>query len=173
MAVRAQWTRSGVVGGREGAVLTRGYISGASELRAALARLEQGMRDEVLAGATLAGGKVLEERWKQMVALGPAPVHYRDAIAASARPGKRGATGIVQVTKLAGVPDDEQPRAYAARLEFGSQRATKQTLASGRTDFASRGRTAQPSLRPAFDACKGEMLDAMADELKRLIAAAT
>lgn len=169
--VRAQWTRTGVVGGREGAVLSRGYIRGGPELMAALQRLAQGLKDELLTQATQAGADVLAKEWR-----GKVPVldgNYRSAIEAKAKPGKIGATGLVQVGSAPGVPPDEQPRLYAARLEFGSARATKATRSAGRTDYARRERKAQPSLRPAFDSCKGEMLDAMSDTIRSLIERST
>lgn len=168
--IRAQWTRTGVVGGRQGAVLSRGYIRGGPELLAALQRLEQGTKDELLAQATQAGGDVLKDAWKQRVPVLDA--NYRDAIEAKAKPGKIGATGVVQVGQAPGVPDDEQPRAYAARLEFGSYNTTASMAASG-VRGSGRGRRAQPSLRPAFDSCKGQMLDAMSDEVRILIERAT
>lgn len=163
--VRAAWTRTGVVGGRQGAVLSRGYIRGGPKLLAALQRLEKSVKDEYLAKATQAGADVLKEAWKSRVPVLDA--NYRDAIEAKAKPGKVGATGLVQVGK-AGVPDDEQPGLYAARLEFGSYNTTMSMASSG-IRGSGRGRVAQPSLRPAFDSCKSEMLDTMSDEVKRLI----
>jgi len=168
--VRAQWTRTGVVGGHQGAVLSRGYIRGGPELLAALQRLEQGLKDELLAKATQAGGDVLKEAWKRRVPVLDA--NYRDAIEAKAKPGKIGATGVVQIGKAGGVADDEQPRLYAARLEFGSYNTTAAMAASG-VRGSGRGRKAQPSLRPAFDSCKGDMLDTMSDEIRDLIERAT
>jgi HK97 gp10 family phage protein len=169
--IRATRTRTGVIGSRAGSTTVRGYIRGGPELMRALARLEQGVKDALLQKATLAGGKVLEEAWKERVPIKDG--NYRAAITAQAKPGKRGATGLVSVKDVPGVDKEDQPKLYASRLEFGSARATHATLTSGRTDFASRGRVAQPSLRPAFDSVQGEMLDAMADEVKRLIEAAT
>ena len=95
--VRAQWTRSGVVGGRQGAVMSRGYIRGGPELIRALQRLEQGTKDELLVKATRAGADILRDAWKRMVPT--YEFHYREAIEAKAKPGKIGATGLVQVGK--------------------------------------------------------------------------
>jgi hypothetical protein len=177
MAVRSTRTRSGVVGGRSGAVNAYGYIRGGPELAAALARLQKGMRDDLLQQATLAGGKVLEKAWRERVqssiGTGPGVAHYAEAIEAKARPGKKGATGLVGLKPMATSEGEAHPREYASRFEFGSARATHETLVSGRTDFASRGRAAVPTLRPAYDSAEAEMLDAMSDELKRLIEAAT
>lgn len=163
-------TRTGAITS-SGGVTSSGYIRGGPEMLAALSRLEQGVKDELLAQATQAGADVLADEWKARV-----PVldrNYQQGITASAKPGKIGATGLVRVKAVPGLKTIDQPYRYAARLEFGSARATKATLTAGRTDYASRGRAAQPSLRPAFDAVQGRMLDAMADEIRRLIERAT
>jgi hypothetical protein len=178
MATFSQRTRTGVVGGKQGAVNAYGYIRGGPELAKALARLEHGLRDELLQKAVLAGGKVLEEKWKEQVlsrvGRGPGTAHYADAIEATARPGKKGATGLVALKRSVPLSEGEShPREYASRLEFGSARATAATLSSGRSDFASRGRAAVATLRPAFDSAQGRMLDAMSDELAKLIEDAT
>lgn len=169
--IRATRTRTGVVGARAGAVSNKVYFRGAEQMRAALRRLSEGTRDELLTEATKAAGDVLAEEWSSRVPVDEA--HYREAIVAEARPGKKGATGIVKVGNAPGVPRKDQPRRYASRLEFGSARATLETLKSGRTDFNRRERKAQPSLRPAFDACRERMVDAMGDALARLIERAT
>jgi hypothetical protein len=168
--IRAQWTRTGVIGGREGAVLTRGYIRGGPELSRALARLSKGMRDDLLQRATQAGGEVLAVAWRDRVPVDDG--NYRDAIEAVGKPGKNGATALVRLKPVMGLPNDQQPRLYAPRLEYGSAAYSEQSLRRG-TSGGKRTRRAQPSLRPAFDAVKGEMLDAMTDEIRRLIAAAT
>lgn len=165
--IRATRTRTGVVGGRAGAVSNKVYFRGAEELRKALQRISQNTRDELLTEATQAAGDVLAEEWKSRVPIDDG--HYRDAIVAEARPGKRGATGIVKVGNAPGVKRKDQPRRYASRLEFGSARATLETLKSGRSDFDQRERSAQPSLRPAFDTVRDRMVDAMGDVLRRLI----
>lgn len=170
--------------GRSGAVLTRGYIAGGAELIAALERLRAGLKDELLVQATWAGADVLKDEWKSRV-----PVEdgdYRDAIVASAKPGKKGATGLVQVGSAAGVPTNQQPRRYAARLEFGTGEFGKWWTDTPQVEYnidpskikvherrGPRKRAAQPSLRPAFDSCKGQMLDTISDTLRRLIEQAT
>jgi HK97 gp10 family phage protein len=151
-------TRTGVLGSR-GGVRVDARLVGGPQLAAALARLEKGMRDDLLQRATLAGGKVLEAEWKAQAAsrigLGPGTAHYVEAIEATARPGKRGATGLVRLGKEPTSEGEAQPVAYAMQLEFGG-----------------RGQPARPTLRPAFDSAKGDMLDAMSDELRALIEAA-
>ena len=78
-------------------------LRGGPQLAAALANLEKGMKDELLQKATKAAAEVLEEAWKarasSMVGLGPGTAHFVEAIESSARPGKRGATGIVRLGK--------------------------------------------------------------------------
>ena len=165
--IRATSTRTGVVGARAGSVSNKVYFRGAEEMRKALQRIEKSTRDELLVEATQAAGDVLAAEWKARVPVDDG--NYRAAIEAKAKAGSRGATGIVRVGNAPGVPRDEQPRRYASRLEFGSARATLQTLKEGRHDFASRERKAQPSLRPAFDTVRERMVDAMGDVLRRLI----
>lgn len=146
-------------------------LTGADDLLRALGRLEKGMRDEMLKQATQAAGDVLADAWRARV-----PVEdgdYRSAIRARARAGKKGATGVVDIAPGKASDGGDGPRAYAPTLEFGRARATARTLASGRSDFERRHRRAQPSLRPAFDASEGKMLEAMSDTLRSLIEGAT
>lgn len=131
-------------------------LRGGPELKRALDRLEKGLADDLIVRATRAGAEVLAEAWRERVPVDDG--NYRAAIKANARPGKRGATGLVSIVGTGGAPREERPAFYAPRLEFGS---------------SVRGFRAQPSLRPAFDASQGKMLDAMSDELRKLIEAAT
>lgn len=174
--VRSQWTRTGVIGGREGAVTSRGYIRGSAELIAALQRLGQGTKDELLARATYKGAKVLADEWRDRVPVKDG--NYREAIFARSKAGRIGATGIVSLRLVPGLAKNDQPRLYASRLEFGSARYSKEQYMStlhGLSDGlpTGRARRAQPSLRPAFDSCSGQMLDSMSDEIRRLIEAVT
>jgi hypothetical protein len=166
-------TRSGVLRGREGAVSTRAYIRGGPELARALANIEKATRDDMLQRATLAGGEVLAEAWRgnvrSLIGTGPGTAHYAEAIEATARPGKRGATGLVSLAKdVALSAGESHPREYAPRYEFGSTTRSLAQFKAGVT-IAGRSRAAVPTLRPAFDSVKGDMLDAMSDELRRLI----
>lgn len=160
-----------VVRGREGGVFAKAYIRGGPEAARRLSKLAKDLSDQAMAQATLAGAEVIAEEWRRLV-----PVEDRDyqgAIATSASPGRHGATALVFIDDAPGLEESQQPRNYAPRLEFGSLRATLKTLKQGRTDFARRGRVARPSLRPAYDARKGEAIDAMAYELRHLIGKAT
>lgn len=181
--MRATRTRTGVVGARAGAVNAKVYYAGAAEMRAALRRLEQGMRDELLVEATQAAGDVLAEAWRANVPVEEG--NYRAAIEAKAKAGSRGATGIVRVGNAPGVKRQDQPRRYAARLEFGSSsfaasdapydatyNLDPSKFSAGRRK-GTRRRAAQPSLRPAFDSSRDRMVDAMGDVLLRLIERAT
>ena len=169
--VVAARTRSGVIGGREGAVLTRGYIRGASDLRAALAGLESRvLQTSLMRDAVLASAKVLEEAWQEEVlariGIGPGVAHYAEAIEARARRGRTGATGLVGLKDVPVSDGEAHPREYASRFEFGSTKRSLEQLKTGRT-IAGRTRAAVPTLRPAFDRSVVQMFDVMADELRR------
>lgn len=175
--IRASYTQGGsAIGSRAGSTSVKAYIRGGPELAKALARLEKGVRDELLVAVTKAGGEVLAKAWAENVraniGTGPGVAHYAEAIESDAKPGKRGATGIVRLKAMPTAEGEDHPRAYAARFEYGSAYASKAAFASG-TAGAGRVRHAVPTLRPAFDANQGRMVDAMAAEAKRLIEAAS
>jgi len=91
--------------------------------------------------ATKAGAEVLQEEWKARV-----PVlegHYRDSIATV----EQGPDTAVGVGPVPGVPPNEQPTLYAAKLEF----------------------TNRPALRPAIDAAGRRIGEAMGDEVEVMI----
>ena len=129
-------------------------LVGGPLLMAALARLEIGLRGELLKDAVRDGGEVIVDAWKAKVPVLDA--HYQDSIRVQARATQGGATGIVGVGPIRGLPQNEQPRWYAAGLEYGG-----------------RGRGAQPSARPAFDTSKQRASDAIEDKLRELIGRAT
>ncbi len=129
-------------------------LVGGPLLMAALARLEIGLRGELLKDAVRDGGEVIVDAWKAKVPVLDA--NYQDSIRVQARATKGGATGIVGVGPIRGLPRNEQPRWYAARLEYGD-----------------RSRGAQPSARPAFDTSKQRAGDAIEDKLRDLIGRAT
>lgn len=149
---------------------TRVYIRGAAELSRALARLGKEMSDEAMAQATLAGAEVLKEAWAAAVPVDDG--NYRDSITAMASPGREGATAVVFPGTVAGVEERDQPRNYAARLEYGSFAYSKAAFKRG-SQGAGRRRSAQPSLRPAYDASTGRMVAAMESELRWIIERAT
>lgn len=98
--------------------------------------------------AAEAAGRELAEAWRADV-----PVldgHYRDSIGvARDRDASRSqASAIVTPLWVPGLPDGEQPMAYAARLEFGDEE-----------------RSADPSAGPAFDGSIDGQVDAAADVL--------
>ena len=129
-------------------------LVGGPLLVAALVRLEIGLRGELLKDAVRDGGEVVVDAWKAKVPT--LDYHYQNAIRVQARATKGGAEGIVGVGPIRGLPRNEQPRWYAARLEYGD-----------------RSRGAQPSARPAFDTSKQRASDAIEDKLRELIGRAT
>ena len=171
--------------GREGAVFTGAYIRGGPELARKLRLIEKATRDVMLAEVTRTGGEVVAGEWRQQVrssvGLGPGIAHYAEAIDTLANPGKRGATAVVGLKKVAVSKGEAQPRDYASRLEFGSAGwvlgdkaaiitynldPSKITISKRR---GGRRRVARPTLRPAFDASKGRALDAMGRRAWQLI----
>lgn len=156
-----------VLRGREGGVSVRAYIRGGPEMARKLAAIRRDLAVQGMVQAVLAGADVLAVEWRARV-----PVfegHYRNSITAVASQGKEGATGLVYPADVPGVPDNEQPRRYAARLEFGSAAQTKRMLKRGIGADPGRRRRPQPSLRPAFDNVKGQMVDAIGSELRHVI----
>ena len=149
---------------------TRVYFRGAAELSAALKRLGDAMSEEALAIALLAGAEVLREAWSARVPVDDGD--YRDSITALSSPGKVGATAVVFPGDVAGLSASQQPRNYAPRLEFGSAAYSKAALKRG-TAGSGRVRGAQPSMRPAYDSCVGQMVAAIEGELRHIIERAT
>lgn len=149
---------------------TRVYLRGAAELSRALGRLKDGMNDDAMAQALLAPADVLKEAWAERVPVKDG--NYRASITALASRGRVGATAVVFPADVPGVPDREQPRNYAARLEFGSFGFSKAAFKRG-TQGEGRRRVAQPSMRPAYDANVGKMVAALEDELRHIIEANT
>jgi HK97 gp10 family phage protein len=139
--------------GRRGRVLATRFaasIEGGPELAAALARLDDAVRVRAAKDAVLAAGGVLAHEWRSRVPILDA--NYQHSLDAATRAGKTkvGASGSVAPRKVAGVPDDEQPTRYAARLEFGDA-----------------DRPAEPSARPAFDATREQAVQAAGDVLAK------
>jgi hypothetical protein len=90
----------------------------------------------------------LADEWQGRVPVLDANYQHSLEGAERAAKTKSGASGSVAPRRVSGLPDDEQPFAYAARLEFGD------------TD-----RAAEPSARPAFDASSDHAVEAAADVL--------
>jgi HK97 gp10 family phage protein len=137
--------------GRRGRVLSTRFqatLEGGPELAAALARLGDAVRVKASKEALLAAGGVLATEWRSRVPVLDA--NYQRSLDAAPRAGKTkaGASGSVAPRKVAGLPDDEQPTRYAARLEFGDA-----------------DRPAEPSARPAFDVTRERAVQAAGDVL--------
>jgi HK97 gp10 family phage protein len=137
--------------GRRGRVMSTRFqatIEGGPELAAVLTRLDDAVRVKASKDALLAAGGVIADDWQERVPVLDA--HYRDSLEGAERAArtKAGASGSVAPRKVSGLPDDEQPLAYAARLEFGDA-----------------DRTAEPSARPAFDVSSNHAVEAAADVL--------
>jgi HK97 gp10 family phage protein len=147
-------------------VTTKAYLRGGPELMRRLQRLSDEVSERVAAQALLAGADVIADEWRALVP--KFERHYEHSITAASSPGRKGATGIVYPADIPGLPDNEQPRRYAARLEWGSLRTTKKMLKRGLI-VPGRARRQQPSARPAFDAAKGRATDAIADELRDVL----
>lgn len=147
-------------------VRARFSIRGIPEMQRRLARLNADLSGHAAAAALLAGGEVLRQRWSATVPVKDG--HYRDSITAVASPGNRGATGLVYPADIPGLPDSQQPRRYAARLEFGSARQSKKQAKRG-VFTPGRARAMQPSLRPAYDTSKAQMQKAIEHELAYIL----
>jgi HK97 gp10 family phage protein len=123
-------------------------VEGGAKLARALTRLDDAVRVKASKGALLAAGGVIADDWQGRVPVLDAD--YRTSLEGAERAArtKFGASGSVAPRKMSGLPDDEQPFAYAARLEFGDA-----------------DRAAEPSARPAFDASSNHAVEAAADVL--------
>ena len=139
--------------GRKGRVLATRFqatLEGGPELAAALARLDDAVRVRAAKDAVLAAGGVLATEWRSRVPVLDANYQASLDNAPRAAKTKAGASGSVAPRKVAGVPDDEQPTRYAARLEFGDA-----------------DRPAEPSARPAFDTARERAVQAAGDVLAK------
>jgi HK97 gp10 family phage protein len=139
--------------GRGGRVLESRFqatLEGGPELAAALARLDEAVRVRAAKDALLAAGGVIAAEWQTRV-----PVldgDYQRSLEGTARAAKTraGASGSVGPRKVPGLPEGDQPVAYAARLEFGDA-----------------DRPAEPSARPAFDAARERAVRAAEEVLRQ------
>jgi hypothetical protein len=125
-------------------------LEGGPELGAALARLDDAVRVKESKDALLAAVGVLADEWQGRVPVLDA--NYRSSLEGAARAAKTkaGASGSVALRKVPGLPDEDQPFAYAARLEFGDA-----------------DRPAEPSARPAFDIARERAVQAAGDVLAK------
>lgn len=117
-------------------------------LQRMLDQLETGLRVGASRKAVNAWGDVVEKEWKSR-----APVldgHFRDSIKKRTNSTKVGANGSVAPRKVPGLPDNQQPTAYAAQLEWGG-----------------RGRSPRPSARASHAASKARAMEAAESVLRR------
>jgi hypothetical protein len=154
----------------------KAYLSGGPELAAALQKLVNGVSTEVIMQATIAGGDVIAKEWQGRAPVGQEPEDkhpgaYRDSIRAMpARPrsgpaGITGATVVITTATVPGLSKEEQPRNYAAKLEFGSS-----GRARARSGKGAKAAVARPSARPAFDASQDAAAAAVEAKLRELVA---
>jgi HK97 gp10 family phage protein len=141
------------VTGRRGTVLATRFgatLEGGPELAAALARLDDAVRVRAAKDAVLAAGDVIATEWRSRVPVLDA--NYQRSLEGAQRAAKTkaGASGSVPPRKVPGLPDGDQPVAYAARLEFGDA-----------------DRPAEPSARPAFDTARDRAVQAVGDVLAK------
>lgn len=141
-----------VMGRRGGAMATkfRATLEGGPELVAALAKLDDAVRVKASKDALFAAGGVLASEWQGRVPVLDANYQRSLDDAQRAAKTKAGASGSVAPRKVPGLPDEDQPGAYAARLEFGDA-----------------DRAAEPSARPAFDASQQRAVQAAGDVLAK------
>ena len=139
--------------GRRGRVMATKFqatLEGGPELAAALAKLDDAVRVKASKDALLAAGGVIAKEWQGRVPVLDA--NYQRSLGGAAKAGKTktGASGSVAPRKVPGLPDGDQPFAYAARLEFGDA-----------------DRPAEPSARPAFDTARERAVQAAGDVLAK------
>jgi HK97 gp10 family phage protein len=134
-------------------------IEGGPQLARALSALDRKVRQDVAKEALTEGGRIIADAWANMAPVGSPPEDehpgaYRrslsDNASVTARSSASGATAAIRPAVLSDLPDDQQPRLYAARLEFGDA-----------------DRDAEPSARPAFDAAQRPALAAISERLTR------
>lgn len=130
-------------------------LLGGPELNAKLLALDAKIKKTVAAEALKAGGRVIADEWSARVPIGkapddPHPGAYRAALeqedAVRAKGTKMGALGSVSPGVVAGIDEGDQPRVYAAKLEFAD---------------------GEPSARPAFDASRDRAGQAIEDTLRK------
>jgi hypothetical protein len=133
-----------------------GHIEGGKGSAAALRALDETVRVVVAKEAVQAMGEPIEQAWKHKLPTGPEPVHMADAVKLRVTKSKSGANGNIQPRKVRGLDADEQPRAYAQKLERGGRHTP-----------------ARPAARPAFDQNRERALEAGERVLRAGIARVT
>jgi len=134
--------------GRSSSKFTAALIGG-PELAAKLKALDAKVAKEYGKAALKEGGLVIAEEWAARVPVLDgnyrASLQQEDTVKTTGT--KTGALGSVRPTIVGGIPLEEQPILYAAKLEFQSE----------------------PSARPAFDASRDEAAQVVGDILGGLI----
>lgn len=157
--ITANRTKRGKVSG----TMFTAHLVGGPELQAALSQLTEKLQTKAAKDAVQAMVDVFVPAWSAR-----APVEegtdregrYRDSIEGQVRKAKTGAQGSVHPGVVEGLEDDEQPRRYAPRLEFGGRAGTAGQ--EGTRSWVA----AQPSARPAFDAVQGAAVEAASAVLR-------
>jgi hypothetical protein len=128
------------------------YLEGGPELAAKLNALDAKVKKQLAHDALMAGGGVIAAEWARRVPIGerpkdPHPGAYRQAMEQpdAVMVTKSGSSGSVRPGYVNGIDDGDQPRVYAARLEYAD---------------------GEPSARPAFDAARQAASDAIEQVLK-------
>lgn len=135
----------------------RAYLEGGPELAAKLQALDKKVRLQYSKDAVMAGAKLIAAEWSSRAPVGQPPEEtpgaYRESLLApdAIKVGgtKNGARGTIRPGTYAALPENLQPRLYAAKLEFVD---------------------GEPSARPAFDAAQDAAVAAIADVLKKAVA---
>lgn len=129
------------------------YLEGGPELARRLDAMDADIAERAVVDALRAGGRIIADTWSAMAPVGTPPEDehpgaYQRALAApeavNVAPIVGGASGAVSPAWLGELADDQQPRVYAAVLEFGDET-----------------REPEPSARPAFDAALDPALAAI------------
>lgn len=133
-------------------------IEGGPELAAKLGALDIKVRKDASKEALSNAGRLIADIWADVVPIGnpphdPHPGAYqramRDEKAVTTRATANGASGAVRPAVLSELADDQQPRVYAAVLEFGDG-----------------NREAEPSARPAFEASLPEAVRLISETIR-------
>lgn len=146
---------------RPSATKFKAIIEGGPQLAKALLALDTKVRQKAAKEALANAGREIADEWAVMVPIGEAPEDphpgayqrsLRDQGAVTVRATKNGASGSVRPAVLPELADDDQPRVYAAVLEFGDA-----------------DRAAQPSARPAFESALPRALRTIGDSLRMVL----
>jgi len=150
----------------------RAVILNAPQVMAQISKLSILVSGPIADRAVTNGGEVIRDKWRDLVQAqftsDRSEGNYERAIIvrkASVRETEegtlKGASVYIYPGTVAGVPEVDQPRHYAAVLEFGGQLSAAQH---------SSVIPATPTARPAFDASYEDAVDEVADTLRAALA---